>query len=180
MKKGYSRTLSKEEILSLNPEQRAWMLDDKNLSDYSPEQQQIINEVKDDLTAKDPSLLQQVQDAAELYRRSQTVNGVFAKIVNNPIEANTYFEEKYAQRANEVRSVYMQKAKQKVAELFEGKSDEQAQAIARNLPVHTIEDYIKEHPEKADILMGAKEVAQFREDAASVIAQLPLDDRGVS
>lgn len=176
--KGYSRTLSKEEILSLNPEQRAWMLDDKNLSDYSPEQQQIINEVKDDLTAKDPSLLQQVQDAAELYRRSQTVNGVFAKIVNNPIEANTYFEEKYAQRANEVRSVYMQKAKQKVAELFEGKSDEQAQAIARNLPVHTVEDYIKEHPEKADILMGAKEVAQFREDAASVIAQLPLDDRG--
>lgn len=175
---GYSRTLSKDEILSLNPEQRAWMLDSKNLGDYSAEQQQIINEVKDDLVAKDPSLLQQIQDASELYKRTKDVNGVFAKIVNNPIEANTYYNEQQVARAKEVRSVYMQKGKQAVAKLFDGRTDEEAQAIARNLPVHAIDDYIKDHPEKADVLAGAKEVAQFREDATKVIDQLPLDDKG--
>lgn len=175
---GYSRTLSKDEILSLNPEQRAWMLDSKNLGDYSAEQQQIINEVKDDLVAKDPSLLQQIQDASELYKRTKDVNGVFAKIVNNPIEANTYYNEQQVARAKEVRSVYMQKGKQTIAKLFDGRTDEEAQAIARNLPVHAIDDYIKDHPEKADVLAGAKEVAQFREDATKVIDQLPLDDKG--
>lgn len=174
---GYSRTLSKDEILSLNPEQRAWMLDSKNLGDYSAEQQQIINEVKDDLVAKDPSLLQQIQDASELYKRTKDVNGVFAKIVNNPIEANTYYNEQQVARAEEVRSVYMQKGKQTIAKLFDGRTDEEAQAIARNLPVHAIDDYIKDHPEKADVLAGAKEVAQFREDATKVIDQLPLDDK---
>lgn len=171
----FSRTLSKEEILSLPAEQRAWMLDPKNLSDYSTEQQLIIEELKNSLVTKDPASLQKISDAATLADRVSAANTAFSRIVNNPIEAANYIKELERQRASKVRGLYHQKAKERVEELFQGVSDDEARSIARDLPYAAVEDYIADHPEMEEVLRGVSEVSRFREDAGFISERLLSD-----
>ena len=171
----YSRTLSSEEILSLPAEQRAWILDPKNLSDYSTEQQLIIEELRSNLTTKDPASLQKISDAAVLADRVSTANTAFSRIVDNPIEAANYIKELERQRTSKVRSLYQQKAKERVEELFQGVSDEEAKTIARDLPYTAVDDYIADHPEMEDVLRGVSEVSRFRQDADFISDRLLSD-----
>lgn len=168
----FSRTLSKEEILSLPAEQRAWMLDPKNLSDYSTEQQLIIEELKSSLVTKDPASLQKISDAATLADRVSAANTTFSRIVDNPIEAANYIKELEKQRALKVRSLYKQKAKARVEELFQGVSDDEARSIARDLPYAAVEDFIADHQEMEEVLRGVSEVSRFREDAELISERL--------
>lgn len=172
----YSRTLSKEEILSLPASQRAWMLNPDNISDYSSEQQIVIEELKSELTTKDPTLLQQIQDAAVLSSRIEEVNTAFSRILNNPEEAFHYINALKDYRNSKLQSLYQQKYDDKVAEAIDGKSDEEAKAIARNLPYSAVNRYIEKNPDKKDLLSGVMEVSKLREDA--VYASLPLLESG--
>lgn len=74
----YSTVLSKSEILSLNPVERARMLQsrlnvqkDESPAQYSEAQRRIIDDVVRELNLKDPTLLEQVQDSKTLYERNQ-------------------------------------------------------------------------------------------------------------
>lgn len=162
----YSRTLSREEILSLPAEQRAWILDKKNASDYSEEQQYIIEGLRKELTAKDPALLQQVQDAAILTNRISDATTAFSRIIDNPVVAINYIKELEELRVSKARSFYAQKAKEKVEDLFTNAPNiEAAQSIAKNLPYEALERYLKDHPEMGESLKGASEVSRLRQDA---------------
>lgn len=169
----YTRTLSKEEILSLPADQRAWMLDQNNLGDYSQEQQLVIEELKNDLVTKDPALLQQVQDAAILSNRVSEVNTAFSRIIENPIEALHYIKELSNQRNTKLRTLYMQRHKAEVESLFQGKTDDEAKAIAKSLPYNDIESYIQDHKEKEDVLGGIRDVARLRDDL-NILIEGPL------
>ena len=168
----YSRTLSKEEILSLSAEQRAWMLDPRNIDDYSSEQQLIIEELKNDLTVKDPTALQKVKDAATLVNRISMTKDAFTKVLNNPIIATNYIRELEKQRASKIRGVYNRKIKEKVENLLKGVPENEAKSIIRNLPYTVVEDYLTDHPEMKEVLEGVSEVSRFRQDANFVSEKL--------
>lgn len=171
----FSRTLSKEEILALPADQRAWILNPANLGDYSQEQQLIIEELRNDLITKDPALIQQVQDAAVLSGRVSDVNTAFSRMINNPIEAIQYLEELKKQRTQRLYSIYQQRARERVEDLFQGVSDDEAKSTARDLPYTDVENYIADHPEREEMLRGVSEVSRFREDAELISRKLLRD-----
>ena len=84
--------LSKEEILSLHPEDRARMLDDTNRSNYSKEQLEVIDNLKKELTLKDPSILQTIEDQAILMRHKDANASAYEMMLNNPEAAASEFE----------------------------------------------------------------------------------------
>ena len=172
----FSRTLSKEEILALPADQRAWILNPANFGDYSQEQQLIIEELRNDLITKDPALIQQVQDAAVLSSRVSDVNTAFSRVINNPVEAIQYLEELKKQRTQRLYSIYQQRARERVEDLFQGVSDDEARSIARGLSFTDIDEYLDSHPEMEDILGGIRGVLRFRQDADFVSEKLPIDD----
>lgn len=171
----FSRTLSKEEILALPADQRAWILNPANLGDYSQEQQLIIEELRNDLITKDPALIQQVQDAAVLSGRVSDVNTAFSRVVNNPVEAIQYLDELKKQRNQRLYNIYQQRERERVEDLFQGVSDEEAKSIARDLPYKDIYNYITDHPEREEVLRGVSEVSRFREDAEFINRNLLSD-----
>lgn len=171
----FTETLSEEDILRLHPEDRAHILDPRNLSDYSQEQQAIIKTTINNLKLKDPALIQQIQDAAELSRRVEDVSNAFAKIADNPIEASDYFDLMRQYRNEAFSYLVREKAKGEVSKMFEGKTDDEIKSIAKNLPTIALDDYIKAHPEHKDIIEQVKEVAQLRQDARLVIDELAKD-----
>ena len=173
----YTRTLTEEEILRLNPEDRAYMLDEKNLSNYSLEQQQIIKNTIDNLKAKDPNLLREIKDAAELATRIEGVNGTFAKISDNPIEASEYFDLMREYRNEVMSHLLRQKAQNQVENMFAGKNEEEIKSIAKNLPTIALDDYVKSHPEHKDIIDQVREVAQLRQDARLAVDVLTKDKK---
>lgn len=172
----YTRTLTEEEILGLSPEDRAYMLNESNLGNYSLEQQQIIKNTINNLKAKDPNLIREIKDAAELATRIEGVNGTFAKISDNPLEASEYFDLMREYRNEVMSHLLRNKAQVQVERMFEGKTDDEVKSIAKNLPTIAIEDYIKKHPEKADLLNQIKPIATLREDARNVINKLTEDN----
>ena len=87
-----SRVLSKEEILTLPSEDRARMLNDANKENYSKEQQEQIDELKKELTMKDPSILQSIQDQARLLKQKNANSSAYEMMLNNPEAAASEFE----------------------------------------------------------------------------------------
>ena len=87
-----SRVLSKDEILSLPSEARARMLDEGNRDNYSKEQLEQIDALKRELTMKDPSLLQSIQDQARLSLQKNANASAYEVMLNNPEAAAVEFE----------------------------------------------------------------------------------------
>ena len=79
-----SRVLTKEEILMLPSEARAFMLDESNLNRYSKEQQKVLKELTKELNLKDPSILQSIQDQAYLARLKEANASAYNMILSNP------------------------------------------------------------------------------------------------
>lgn len=169
---GYSATLSKEEILALPADQRAWMLNPKNLLDYSSEQQLIIEELTNEINTKNPDLLNQIQDASILSNRIKDANTVFSRMIKNPVEALLYIEELKANRNDKLWYYYNKKRQEEVDNLLESKIDQDAVNIARTLPLNDLDGYIKNHQDRSELLAGIREAAAFRNDASIVLQQI--------
>lgn len=173
---GYSSTLSKDEILSLPADQRAWMLDPKNLEDYSLEQQLVIEELTNELNTRNPDLLNQIRDASILKNRVEDANTVFSRMIKNPIEALQYIESLEYNRNSKLWYYYNKKRQEGIETLFEGKSDEEAIEVARSLSADDLYDYIENHEDKRELLSGIQEAANFRGDASVILGKLLGDN----
>lgn len=86
------RVLSADEILHLDPISRARMLDEKNLNKYSKEQQAEIDKLKETLKAKDPTLLNKVQDIARLQSQRDANEKAYNRIIEDPEAASFQLE----------------------------------------------------------------------------------------
>lgn len=95
--------LSKNEIMQLNPAQRAQMLDPNNKFRYKKEQQKIIEELYNELLLSNPKALQLINEAGEVYQNKQLNLEAYNKIINNHEVFESYVEymkESFAQRAH--------------------------------------------------------------------------------
>lgn len=171
-----STVLSKTEILNLPAEQRAWILSSENLKDYSEAQQVVIKELKEELAVKDPSLLNQIQDAAILENRITEANTAFSRIMDNPLEAVYYINALKQQRNSQLAELYTQKYNSNIEKLLD-KSGDEAIVLAKALPSVAIKDYIKKHPERAELLSGIQETVELKEDVYDIIDSLGIDGR---
>lgn len=146
--------LSKEQILALNPEERALMLDVRNLNKYSLEQQKVIKELIKELKLKDPSLLNDIKDAGVLYRRQKANREAYDRILDN----QEIFEEyaNYMEKAFQKRASFIAKelVMDKVSDILDNTADEDLKdtLLTNNIGSTGIKEYIKRRPERESIL----------------------------
>lgn len=146
--------LTKEQILALNPEERALMLDARNLNKYNLEQQQVIKELIKDLKLKDPNLLNDIKDAGVLYRRQKANREAYHRILDNQEvfeEYANYMEKSFQNRASFIAKELVM---DKVSEILDNTTDEDLKDVlfVNNIGSTGIKEYIKRRPERKDVL----------------------------
>lgn len=148
------QALSKEQILALNPEERALMLDTRNLNKYNLEQQKIIKELIKELKLKDPNLLNDIKDAGVLYRRQKANREAYDRILDN----QEIFEEyaNYMEKSFQKRAAFIAKelVMDKVSDILDNTADEDLKdaLFANNIGSAGIREYIKRRPERESVL----------------------------
>ena len=88
----HTRVLTKDEILMLNPSDRARMLDPNNFTNYSKEQQKQINALRKELEIKDPNLLKSIQEVADYQAYKESNESAYSMLLNNPEAAAVHLD----------------------------------------------------------------------------------------
>lgn len=101
-----STVLNESEIMSLPVIDRAIMLNKDNISDYSEEQKEIINNLIDKGTSKDINFYNKVQDAGRMELAKQSFLTQYNEILKDPNSFNMY-----VQRAKQAASDVLTKKK---------------------------------------------------------------------
>lgn len=150
------RVLSADEILRLNPQDRARMLDKANYDNYSDAQKAEIDKLKSDLTIKDPSLLDDIQNQATLTQRINANRNAYSMMLENPEAAAYQLESDMDKQVLEARATHMDRTASKIADAlykffkeskYRGESvDDARNRIYRNLRVlnRDILDYMND------------------------------------
>lgn len=190
-----SRVLSKDEILTLPSESRARMLSDVNRSNYSKEQLEQIDALKNELTLKDPSLLQSIQDQARLLKQKNANANAYEMMLNNPEAAATEFEAQSGVDATIARDLALRRYGESINNIIrklnglEGVSqDDIRESVYKNLRVlnPSILDYLDATlPNEKDLefipsysneIVKAKEWSNMLTDISKAIDQMGFDD----
>lgn len=190
-----SRVSSKDEILALPSESRARMLSDVNRSNYSKEQLEQIDALKNELTLKDPSLLQSIQDQARLLKQKRANASAYEMMLNNPEAAATEFEAQSGVDATIARDLALRRYGESINNIIrklnglEGVSqDDIRESVYKNLRVlnPSILDYLDATlPNEKDLefipsysneIVKAKEWSNMLTDISKAIDQMDFDD----
>lgn len=110
------QVLTADEILRLNPQDRARMLDKANYDKYSDAQKAEIDKLTNQLTVKDPSLLDDIQNQANLTQRIEANRRAYAMMLENPEAAAYQLESDMDKQAIEARAVHMDRMVTKIAD----------------------------------------------------------------
>ena len=193
-----SRVLSKDEILALPSEARARMLNDLNRSNYSKEQLEQIDALKNELTLKDPSLLQSIQDQARLLKQKNANASAYEMMLENPEAAYTEFEAQDGVDATVSRDLFFRRYSESINNVIRKLSnlsnikgvsqDDIREAIYKNLRVlhPKILDYLDTTlpnekglefiPLYSNEIVKAKEWSNMLTDISKAVDQMNFDD----
>ena len=178
----YSTVLSKSEILSLNPVERARMLQsrlnvqkDESPAQYSEAQRRVIDDVVRELNLKDPTLLEQVQDSKTLYERNQDLAKANEIMQNDMRAAADYYGWAKAQRLFGAAKVFDRRVRDYNDSLLDAIDDTDTEGLisqAKAFSSSLLNDYIKRHPEREAILAPIAKLASLKEDTHNAIDSL--------
>lgn len=190
-----SRVLSKDEILTLPSESRARMLSDENRSNYSKEQLEQIDALKNELTLKDPSLLQSIQDQARLLKQKRANASAYEMMLNNPEAAATEFEAQSGVDATVARDLAFRRYGESINSLIRKLNslenvdqDDIRESLYKNLRVlnPAMLDYLDATlpnekglefiPSYSNEITRAKEWSNMLTDISKAIDQMNFDD----
>lgn len=108
------RVLSSDEILMLNPTDRARMLDKANENLYSEEQIEQIDKLRRELVLKGPSILDDVQNQAMLTQKVEANRESYYNMLYNPEAAAYQLESDMERQALEARAFHMERTAAKI------------------------------------------------------------------
>lgn len=109
-KQGISdRVLTTDEILHLNPEDRARMLDGRNYNNYSDAQKAEISKLKNQLLSQSPTILEDIQNQANLVQKNRVNQQSLALILENPIAAAYQLESDRAKQESQASQLHLNK-----------------------------------------------------------------------
>lgn len=190
-----SRVLSKDEILTLPSESRARMLSNENRSNYSKEQLEQIDALKNELTLKDPSLLQSIQDQARLLKQKRANASAYEMMLNNPEAAATEFEAQSVVDATIARDLTFRRYGESINNLIRklnslesADQDDIRESLYKNLRVLNprLLDYLDTTlpnekglefiPSYSNEITRAKEWSNMLTDISKAIDQMNFDD----
>ena len=190
------RVISSDEILRLNPQDRARMLDKANYDNYSDAQKAEIDKLKNELTVKDPTILDDIQNQANLIQKIEANRRAYSMMLENPEAAAYQLESDMAKQGLEARTIHMYRVATKLSDAIHKFYDEATSkgedenntrtSIYKNLRV--LNRDILSYMNDADVMdsMGtefmAKEISDaldwsdMTNDISSIIDSMEMDD----
>ncbi len=190
-----SRVLSKDEILNLPSEARARMMNDENRSNYSKEQLEQIDALKNELTLREPSLLQAIQDQARLLKQKNANAKAYEMMLENPEAAYSEFEAQDDTDASIAKDLILRRISENINTALQELGphngvgqDAAKELIYRNLRVlnPAILDYLNETlpnekglefvPFYSNEIIRAKEWSDMVKNISKAIDQMGFDD----
>ena len=172
-----SVVLTAEDILNLNPELRAKMLNDNNSSLYSAEQKKSIEEAKRILKQRDPDALEKVEDISKLQQMIDDTK-VSSEIMEDNLEAAAdYFEYKGRLRAEMIQNSLANVHYRETASRMEKAADtDERLRWAKTLSSKEVEKYISDHPNQdTDVLRNIQKVVEAAEDVDQAVIELAIE-----
>lgn len=133
------QVISADEILRLNPQDRARMLDKANYNKYSDAQKIEIDKLRNELMIKDPALLYNIQEQADLTQRINANRRAYATMLENPEAAAYQFESDEAKQALQAKANHLDRV---VTTIAEGLKKVVEQSRAKGEDIETIEKAI--------------------------------------
>ena len=171
------------------------MLSDENRSNYSKEQLEQIDALKNELTLKDPSLLQSIQDQARLLKQKRANASAYEMMLNNPEAAATEFEAQSGVDATVARDLYFRRYGESINNLIRklnslenADPDDIRESLYKNLRVlnPAMLDYLDTTlpnekglefiPSYNNEIARAKEWSNMLTDISKAIDQMDFDD----
>lgn len=171
----FSRVLSEDEIMALNPVERAEMFRADTRADYSPAQKKVIERLTRKLRMKDPSLLQTIQDSATLTQRNEDITIANSIMQENLPAAVAYYEHAEKARKDGVNAVWNQRLRDGIDSALEPinlKHEGTLRRAAKKFSSSVLGDYIDRHPESKDALTPTLEMIRLREDADNILLRM--------
>ena len=178
----FGRVLTSDEILGLSDVQRAKMLDSKNSSLYSKQQNREIKKAIKELEKRGKragvsDVMEKVQDLAKLQNAIQDTQRARDIMGDNMEAAADYFG--YAKELR-ARSMYdaleRHHYKEVEGEILKAKRKSKKAKIAKQLSSKMLERFKKDHPDHTDILEGVTEIAKVSEDAKTALDEITVED----
>ncbi len=190
------RVISSDEILRLNPQDRARMLDKANYDNYSDAQKVEIDKLKNELTVKDPTILDDIQNQANLTQRIDANRRAYSMMLENPEAAAYQLESDMSKQALEASTIHMDRVATKLSDTLHkfynedasrGENEENTRDnIYKNLRV--LNRDILSYMNDADVMNSmdtgfmAKEISDaldwsdMTNDISSIIDSMEMDD----
>lgn len=178
----FSTVLTKQEILSLNPVERARILEsrldvqkDKSPAQYSEAQRRVVDELVRELNLKDPTLLEKIKDSRTLYERNQDLAKANEIMQSDMRAAADYYTWAKGQRLFGAARVFDRKIRDYNDSLLDNIDNADTEGLisqAKAFSYSLLDDYIKRHPEKEAVLKPIAQLANLKEDAHNAIHSL--------
>lgn len=181
---GETTVLSEQDIMNLNPKDRAAILDEKNRKYYSEEQQEIIDNTRKSLELMGDNYLSMVEDVATLADRIDDNRNSFEIIKKNPEAASYYAKTLRDARSESLRQVLEDvKANDTISNIKDILSDEAETVESKSMrlknyffgvngtttPYSKLTDFIKEYPEETDRYRGIFDTYKAWDTIQSII-----------
>ena len=171
----FSRVLTEDEIMALNPIERAQMFQKDSRADYSPAQKKVIDKLASKLIMRNPSLLQTIQDSATLTQRNEDIIVANSIMNNNLRAAVSYYQYAEAMRKDGVIKVWNKRLRDEIDAKLESinlRHEATLRREAKKFNSSVLGDYIDRHPEAKDALMPTLKLVQLREYASDAIMRM--------
>lgn len=110
------QVITADEILRLNPQDRARMLDKENYNKYSDAQKAEIDKLKNQLVMKDPTILDDIQNQANLIQRIEANRRAYAMMLENPEAAAYQLDSDMSRQALEAKAINFDRTVAKIAD----------------------------------------------------------------
>ena len=110
------QVITADEILRLNPQDRARMLDKENYNKYSDAQKAEIDKLKNQLVMKDPTILDDIQNQANLTQRIEANRRAYVMILENPEAAAYQLDSDMNRQALEAKAINFDRTVAKIAD----------------------------------------------------------------
>lgn len=163
-------------ILNADVRDIAFMFDPKNKDNYTQGRQDIIDNVINNLSQKDPEALIKIHDAAILAQRIEDMRAVYNKVLNNDELAAEYFNTISAARDRTAMAESLQKdINTYYTQIDDAYANREKDPVAfknfiLNKSPELIEAYMQDHPKQAEALRPYYEMLEFDKKAGAVIA----------
>lgn len=179
----FNTTLSKEEIMALNPSERAKMLDSEHQGWYSSAQRKIVSDLRDELLLKDSESIDKIRDVATLSERNADIQKSNTLIKDNIIAAANYYNYAQTSRDRKLKDVWNTRLRNEIDDAIDSIQDDDTiglKSTAKGYSFSVVDDYIKRHPERKEALEPIAKLLKFTQDARTVLDELYSGDAAKS